>query len=171
MTYDNFEATPVWQEAARLYELTEDLLENPAFNARNGFRDQLDRAALSVSNNIAEGFERGTTSELLYFLYVARGSAGETRSMLRVKLRRIRDTALKSQISDLVNCAVSCSRQLRAWADSLQNSEIQGQRHLNDRSRADYERKKRAEECRKELLRRLSANNPMRKDAEEWGII
>ena len=124
MTYENFEDTLVWQEAARLYELSEDLLENPAFLARNGFRDQLDRAALSVSNNIAEGFERGTTSELLYFLYVARGSAGETRSMLRVKLRRIRDAALKSQISALIACAISCSRQLRGWAESLQNSDM-----------------------------------------------
>ena len=65
MTYENFEDTPVWQEAARLYELTEDLLENPAFRTRNGFRDQLDRAALSVSNNIAEGFERGTHEQLM----------------------------------------------------------------------------------------------------------
>ncbi|HEV2492399.1 MAG TPA: four helix bundle protein [Terriglobia bacterium] len=40
------------------------------------------RRGVSVSNNIAEGFERGTTPELLTFLYIARGSAGEVRSML-----------------------------------------------------------------------------------------
>src|SRR5437660_5479792 len=171
MTYENFEDTPVWQEAARLYELAEDLLENPGFRARNGFRDQLDRAALSVSNNIAEGFERGTTSELLYFLYVARGSAGETRSMLRVKLRRIRDAALKSQICKLIDCAISCSRQLRGWADSLQNSAIAGQRHLNERSRQDYSQKKRAAEFQKELLGKLPPGHPLRKDAEERGLI
>ena len=45
-------------------------------------RDQLERAALSVSKNIAEGFERGTTNELLCFIYIARGSAGEVRSIL-----------------------------------------------------------------------------------------
>jgi len=45
-------------------------------------RDQIERAALSVSNNVAEGFERGTTNELLMFIYIARGSAGEVRSML-----------------------------------------------------------------------------------------
>jgi four helix bundle protein len=65
MTYENFEDTPVWQEAARLYELAEDLLENVSFNTSAAFRDQLDRAALSISNNIAEGFERGTTNELI----------------------------------------------------------------------------------------------------------
>ena len=171
MTYENFEDTPVWQEAARLYELSEELLENQAFRATSSFRDQLDRAALSVSNNIAEGFERGSTSELLYFLYVARGSAGETRSMLRVKLRRIKDAALRSQISDLIKCAISCSRQLRGWADSLQNSDIQGQRHLNDRTRRDYTQKQRASEFQKELLRKLSPGHPLRKDAVERGLI
>ncbi|MBS1788455.1 MAG: four helix bundle protein [Acidobacteria bacterium] len=44
-------------------------------------RDQIECAAVSVSNNIAEGFERGTTQELLTFIYIARGSAGEVRSM------------------------------------------------------------------------------------------
>ena len=171
MTGDSFEDTPVWQEAAQLYELVEELLENAAFRARAGFRDQLDRAALSVSNNIAEGFERGTTNELLYFLYVARGSAGETRSMLRVKLRRIGDAALKAQMTKVIQCAISCSRQLRGWADSLQNSEIAGQRHLNERSRHDYEQKKRGQEFRKVLLRKLPPGHPLRKDAEERGVI
>ena len=102
MTYENFEELPVWQKAADLYEATEELLENEAFKATRGFRDQLDRAALSVSNNIAEGFERGTTNELIQFLYIARGSAGEVRSMLTLKLRRANicrwPTDLKSQI-------------------------------------------------------------------------
>ncbi|MEK7674310.1 MAG: four helix bundle protein [Verrucomicrobiota bacterium] len=104
MTYERFEDLPVWQKAAELYETTEDLLENEAFRASRGFRDQLDRAALSVSNNIAEGFERGTTNELLQFIYIARGSAGEVRSMLCLKERRARKAAwradLKSQISN-----------------------------------------------------------------------
>jgi len=82
MTYERFEDLPVWQKAAELYEATEDLLENSDFRVSRGYRDQLDRASLSVSNNVAEGFERGTTNELLQFLYYARGSAGEVRSML-----------------------------------------------------------------------------------------
>lgn len=48
----------------------------------------------------------------------------------------------KSQISDLKSVAESCSRQIRAWADSLQNSDITGPRHLNTRSRAEYQRRK-----------------------------
>lgn len=42
------------------------------------------RATLSISNNIAEGFERETAKEFTRFLYIARGSAGEVRSMLYI---------------------------------------------------------------------------------------
>jgi four helix bundle protein len=171
MTYQRFEDLPVWQEAARLYEVAEDLLENECFRASRGFRDQLDRAALSVSNNIAEGFERGTTNELLAFLYIARGSAGETRSMLTIKLRRIREAALRRQMETIIAAAESCSKQLRGWADSLQNSDIKGQRHLNQKTRQEDEEKKRAAAVQKELLRKLPPGHPLRKDAEERGLI
>jgi four helix bundle protein len=175
MTYERFEDLPVWQKAAELYELTEELLENEAFKATRGFRDQLDRAALSVSNNIAEGFERGTTNELLAFIYIARGSAGEVRSMLTLKGRRAEKLGwpanLKSQIAALKSAAESCSRQLRGWADSLQNCDIKGQRHLTDKSRAADDKKKRMAAFDKELIRRLPAWHPKRKEAEEKGLI
>ena len=170
MTYQRFEDVPVWQTAAELYEGTEVLLEHRSFRASSGFRDQLDRAALSVSNNIAEGFERGTTNELLAFLYIARGSAGEVRSMLCVRERRARKinwpSDLKSQISNLKSLAESCSRQLRAWADSLQNSQIRGQRHLNNRSRETLDQKKRAAEMQKKLLAMLPPDHPLRRAKE-----
>jgi four helix bundle protein len=129
-------------------------------------RDQLDRASLSVSNNIAEGFERGTTNELLAFLYSARGSAGEVRSMLCFFERRPKLRDFRSQISNLKSVAESCSRQLRAWADSLQNSDIAGPRHLNDQTRANYEKRKRREsgaaEFQKLLAQHLPPDHPLR---------
>jgi four helix bundle protein len=82
--YQHFEELPVWQEAAKLYNAAMDLLRQPGKELSGGFRGQLDRAALSVSNNIAEGFERATTGELLSFIAIARGSAGEVRSMISV---------------------------------------------------------------------------------------
>jgi len=175
MTYQRFEDLPVWQQAARLYEAAEDLLENESFCASRGFRDQLDRAALSVSNNIAEGFERGTTNELLQFIYIARGSAGEVRSMLVLKERRALNAVwpadLTSQIADLKSIAESCSRQLRGWADSLQNSDIKGQRHLNRKTREQDEQTKKAKSLQKDLLGRLPPGHPLRRDAEERGLI
>lgn len=175
MTYQRFEDVPVWQKATHLYEATEELLENRSVHATRGFKDQLDRAALSVSNNIAEGFERGTTKELLAFIYIARGSAGEVRSMLCLKERHAAkdnwSTDLKSQISNLISIAESCSRQLRGWADSLQNSEIKGQRHLTKKSRQLDEQTKRAAAVQKSLLDRLPGNHPLRHEAQKRGAI
>jgi hypothetical protein len=48
---------------------------------------------------------------------------------------------LKAQILHLIELAESCSRQLRAWADSLQNSGISGPRHLNEHTRASYQKR------------------------------
>jgi four helix bundle protein len=171
MTYQRFEDLPVWQEAARLFELADDFLEHAPRRLRPSFRDQLDRAVLSVSNNIAEGFERGTTNELLQFIYIARGSAGEVRSMLLLLARRPWLAGFESQIAGLRTLAESCSRQLRAWADSLQNSKIPGQRYLTDRVRRQTEDQPRAADCQKRLLRNLPKEHPLRRDAEERGLI
>jgi four helix bundle protein len=135
MTYSRFEELPVWQEAIRLAEGVYDMTESRQWRGSHSLRDQLEGAALSVSNNIAEGFERGTTNEVLAFLYIARGWAGEVRCMLCFIERRGAFAHLNSQISDFKSIAESCSRQLRAWADHLQNSDIKGQRHLNERTR------------------------------------
>ena len=152
MTYERFEDLPVWQAAIdlghRIFALTEDRLfayRGDGVGA-GGLQDQLRRAVISISNNIAEGFERGSTAELLQFLYYARGSAGEVRSMLRFLDGWEKARHLKSEISNLIPLAESCSRQLRGWADSLQNSDIKGQRHLNDQTRAQYENRQRVDE-------------------------
>ena len=151
MKYKRFEDLPVWKAAvdlaAGIYATTRDRV----FHTDGDLCNQLRRAALSVSNNIAEGFERGTTPELLMFLYIARGSAGEVRSMLRFCDQWSNTSHLKSQISDLISLSESCSRPLRAWADSLQNSDIRGQRHLNEQTRQAYDSKHRAEAFMKQI--------------------
>lgn len=163
MTYSRFEELPVWKEAIRLVGHVYDMTENRDWKGSRSLRDQIERAALSVSNNIAEGFERGTTKELLAFLYIARGSAGEVRSMLCFLERRKGFDHFKSQISNLKSTAESCSRQLRAWADHLQNSDIQGQRHLNEKTRRHYIKGKEAKEFELDLLNYLPLNHPSRK--------
>ena len=52
-SYRRFEDLPVWQEAARLYEAVDRFLASAGRRLTRSFRDQLERAALSVSNNIA----------------------------------------------------------------------------------------------------------------------
>lgn len=168
-TYKRFEDLPAWQEAIKLAEGCEDFIIDAKDRITWSKRDQIDRASLSVSNNIAEGFERGTTNELLAFIYIARGSAGEVRSMLCFFERRPRLQSFKSQISNLKKIAESCSRQLRGWADSLQNSDIKGQRHLNDHSREQWSKKHKREqseaewvETQRKHLRDLPPENPAR---------
>lgn len=135
MKYNRFEELPVWQAGMTLAERVFAATQDKAFAFQGDLANQLQRAALSVCNNVAEGFERGSTAELLAFLYYARGSAGEVRSMLILTERMGRFAHLKSEISDLKCLAESISRQLRAWAAQLQDSPIKGQRHLTQQSR------------------------------------
>jgi four helix bundle protein len=124
--YQRFEELPVWQESARLYNVVLDLLEEPGVPLTPGFRNQLDRAALSVSNNIAQGFERSTTHELLSFIAVARGSSGEVRSMMAVVKDRPK---LKRYIAALQNIrlfAESCAKQLTGWAGAVDKLSFEG---------------------------------------------
>ncbi len=125
----------------------------PCFRAHASPRDQIERSTVSVSNNIAEGFERGTTQELLTFLYIARGSAGEVRSMLCLLERIPAFADLKSEISNLKSLAEGISRQLRGWADSLQNSQIKGQRYLTDKTRRATQSSREREEFLERLRR------------------
>jgi four helix bundle protein len=120
MKHKRFEQLPVWQAgiawAKYIYAVTarREFRRDPA---RAGLRDRIERAAVSVSNNVAEGFETETTQELLTFLYIARGSAGEVRSMLCLfeTLPEFRD--LRFEIANLKPAAEGASRQLPAWVE------------------------------------------------------
>lgn len=153
MKYRRFEEPPVWESAINLARKTFLMFENCGKTSCGDLRSQVERAALSVSNNIAEGFERGTTQELLTFLYIARGSAGEVRSMLCLMERLRGFENLKSEISDLKSLAESISRQLRAWADSLQNSNIKGQRYFSSQSKQKSDRQREINSFMEELRR------------------
>jgi hypothetical protein len=67
---------------------------------------------------------------------------------------------LKSDISNLKSLAESCSRQIRAWADNLQNSDIKGQRHLDERTRTRYENNKSRQAFEKKLEETLRKARP-----------
>jgi four helix bundle protein len=135
MKYERFEHLPVWQAsinlAAEIYVFT----TKSAFRKHYSLRDQLERATVSISNNIAEGFERGTNQELVAFLYIARGSAGELRSMLYLLERFPTFRGIESEILNLKSKAEAISKQLGAWTRSVQNSGMKGEKYVTDRSR------------------------------------
>jgi len=151
--YTTFEELPVWQAAVefalRLFAFT----EQADFRGLGDTRNQLERASLSISNNIAEGFERGTSAELINFLYISKGSAGETRSMLRICEPLDRFSDLKFEISDLINRAINISRQLNGWIESLKNSEIKGPKFLTNKERERLVREKEFAEFDREMER------------------
>jgi hypothetical protein len=123
---------------------------------------------MSISNNIAEGFERGTTQETLTFLYISRGSSGEPRSALCLCHYLPGFGDLRSEISDLRSRAESVSRQLRGWAESLQNTDIRGQRYLTDKLRRRTKEAREREEFLEEpkQVREKSQAKPPKKTTE-----
>ena len=159
--YTKFEELPVWKEAARLYNRVLDLLEEPGVPLTPGFRNQLDRAALSVSNNIAEGFECVTTNELLSFLAIARGSGGEVRSMMAVAKDRPKLKPHIRHLQDIRTLAKSCARQLTAWTSSLEDSPVQGKRHMPAPERERREMADKARSFRMNFLRSLKPDHPL----------
>lgn len=80
--FNSFEEIISWQKARELnieiYKTTNNNLISKDYELRN----QIRRASISISSNIAEGFERQTTKEFIRFLYIAKASAGEVRSQL-----------------------------------------------------------------------------------------
>ena len=164
--YTRFEDLPVWKEAARLYNRVLDLLEEPGVPLTPGFRNQLDRAALSISNNIAEGFERVTNNELLSFLAIARGSGGEVRSMMAVVKDRPRLRPHVRHLQEIRALAESCARQLTAWSCSLEASPVQGKRHFAGPERAKREMEDKARSFRVDFLRQLKPSHPLYASSE-----
>jgi len=82
---ERFEDLHIWQDArTQVSVVYRSMIRGSAGHSDFGFRDQLQRAAVSVMNNIAEGFERKTPKDFAHFLDLAKGSCGEVRSMLYV---------------------------------------------------------------------------------------
>ncbi|MBI4994417.1 four helix bundle protein [Candidatus Peregrinibacteria bacterium] len=116
-TVARFEDLICWQKAR---ELTKGVYRVLGDCRDNGFKDQIQRAAVSVMSNIAEGFERGTQQEFLNYLYIAKGSAGEVRAQLYIAL----DIGyLNIEMFKYLNgLAIECSRLLKSFADKVKGS-------------------------------------------------
>ena len=114
MRIEKFEEIISWQKG-------KDLTVNIYLGLKNckdfSFKNQIERASVSIMNNIAEGFERRTNKELANFLFIAKGSAGEVRSMLDLglELKYISEKDFKK----MYNLAVEISRLLSGLIKTL----------------------------------------------------
>jgi len=110
----SFEDLVVWKKACRLAVKLYDLLKD---SRDYGLRDQMQRAAVSVASNIAEGCERKSDAEFIRFLDYAKGSAAELRTQVYIA----REVGMLS-INDsnvLIDNVKEISKMLQALGDSL----------------------------------------------------
>ena len=81
-TIKTFEELDVWQKARALSKEIYAKTRTGSFTKDFELKDQITRSSGSIADNIAEGFERNGNREFVYFLSIAKGSAGEVRSQL-----------------------------------------------------------------------------------------
>ena len=83
---ERFEDLIAWQKARTLTAKIYALTKAGDFSRDFGLKDQIQRAAVSVMSNIAEGFERNRQKEFHQFLSIAKASCAEVRSQLYIAL-------------------------------------------------------------------------------------
>lgn len=123
-TAQRFEDLVVWKEARKLRKEIAVAVRSPAFRDDWEMRRQICGAALSVMNNIAEGFERATNKEFAQFLHTAKGSVGEVRSILYAALD---DGYIpETQFSNLTTLATTVARRISTLIKYLQGRTPKG---------------------------------------------
>ncbi|MFK7848300.1 MAG: four helix bundle protein [Rhodothermales bacterium] len=122
-----FEEIEAWKYARVLSQKIYNITRTGSFSRDFGLKDQIRRAAVSVSSNIAEGFERNSKNEFLYFLSIAKGSGGEVKSLLYIAL----DEGYISQSSfdDIAGLVDKTNRLIGGLMRYLKKSEIKGSRY------------------------------------------
>ena len=110
MTIKRFEDIEAWQRARILTKVVYTFCADGKASKDFGFRDQIQRASISVMSNIAEGFERNNNKEFIRFLLYSKGSCGEVRNLLIIAndLKYIED----KQYPELSDMAITVSSQI-----------------------------------------------------------
>jgi len=123
-TINNFEDLEIWKNARDICKKVYDYSKKPDFYENTPLRNQILRSSGSIMDNIAEGFEREGSKELIYFLSIAKGSCGECRS----QTYRALDQNVISQIEldELYTILLTESKQISKFITYLKTSEIKG---------------------------------------------
>jgi four helix bundle protein len=123
---EQFEDILAWQKGRELTREIYRASRQGEFAKDFALRDQIRRSVISITSNIAEGFERGGTKEFVQFLGYAKGSSGEVRSQLYVALDESYLTEQEWQ--NLHNRCLEISRLLDGFIKYLQQTEIKGRK-------------------------------------------
>lgn len=110
MKIQKFEDMKVWQDAREFVTHIYRSTAKQKFKTDFGLRDQIQRAAVSIMSNIAEGYERDSNKEMVRFLLYSKGSAGEVRSLLYVA--NDLGYLTEKEFSDYHDTAVSIIKQI-----------------------------------------------------------
>jgi len=123
---EEFEDILAWRKARELTQLFYRASRKSEFAKDFALRDQIRRAVISITSNIAEGFERGGTKEFVQFLGHAKSSCGEVRSQLYIALDESYVTQTEWQ--ELHNRCLEVSPLLDGFAKYLRQTEIKGRK-------------------------------------------
>jgi four helix bundle protein len=121
-----FEELHIYQQARELVNGVYALSRNEAFKRDYGLVDQIRRAGVSVMSNIAEGFERGSKTEFIQFLYIAKGSCGEVRAQLQIAVDQ--QYIISSDYQRLCSLCQQISGMISKFIAHLQQTDYQGEK-------------------------------------------
>lgn len=126
-TFKHFEEILAWQKAREFCKKIKLLTDKPEFSRDYKLKDQILSSSVSIMDNIAEGFERQGNKEFLQFLYISKGSCGETRS----QLYRASDYnyITPEEFNDAFFDALEISRILHGLISSIQGSGLGGSKY------------------------------------------
>jgi four helix bundle protein len=129
MQIKNFEDLEIWQMARRMTQEIYTLGRTPKLSRDYGLKDQMQRSAVSIMSNVAEGFERGGNQEFVQFLYVAKASSGELRSQLYVALDQ--EYLDQTSVEKLLTALKRLSVMIKHLIDHLKQSGLRGPKYNN----------------------------------------
>lgn len=84
MKITRFEDLPIWKDSLKITKIIYDITSTTKLSKDFALRDQLRRAVISISSNIAEGFEKNNNNEFIRYLKIAKGSIGEVRNQVYI---------------------------------------------------------------------------------------
>jgi four helix bundle protein len=123
MKIEKFEDLDIWKKSIELYVDVYKTIENSGLKNDFSAKDQLKRATLSISNNIAEGFEYENNLQFVRFLRYSKGSAGEIRNMITAF--EMTKQISKDQHDKLIEKTVEISKNIKGFMKYLANSKKQ----------------------------------------------